>query len=164
MISLLSPDERVDAVWEIDLKALAARGISGIIVDVDNTLAAWGSTKVSPMALDWLARARAAGFGLCLLTNNCAARGEHFRDALGIPAVYGWVKPWPWGFRRAMRILGTGPSGTVMVGDQLFTDILGARMLRLYSILVTPISDHELPVTRLARHLEGIILRERRRP
>ncbi|HPU75526.1 MAG TPA: YqeG family HAD IIIA-type phosphatase [Bacillota bacterium] len=159
--ALIQPDMRVNAVWEIDLDELSRRGIAGIIVDIDNTIAPWGTYDVSAPASEWLARARSRGFGVCLLTNNHHSRGGWFARSLGLPVVCGWVKPWRWGYRRAMHILGTHPDSTVMVGDQLFTDILGAKRLGIHAILVSPLSDKELPHTRIKRWLERFLLGRR---
>ena len=154
----IQPDMRVDGVWDIDLDELSRRGIAGIIVDIDNTIAPWGTYDLSERAAEWLERARNRGFGVCLLTNNHRSRADWFARALGLPAVCGWVKPWRWGYRRAMHILGTRPDSTVMVGDQLFTDILGAKRLGIHAILVSPLGDKELPHTRFKRRLERFLL------
>ncbi|HON42459.1 MAG TPA: YqeG family HAD IIIA-type phosphatase [Bacillota bacterium] len=156
--ALIQPDMRVDGVWDIDLDELSRRGIAGIIVDIDNTIAPWGTYDLSERAAEWLERARNRGFGVCLLTNNHRSRADWFARALGLPAVCGWVKPWRWGYRRAMHILGTRPDSTVMVGDQLFTDILGAKRLGIHAILVSPLGDKELPHTRFKRRLERFLL------
>ena len=158
---LIQPDMRVAGVWEIDLDELSHRGIAGIIVDIDNTIAPWGARDISAPAAEWLAQARSRGLGVCLLTNNYHSRANWFARALGLPVVCGWVKPWRWGYRRAMRVLGTRPDSTVMVGDQLFTDILGAKRLGIYSILVSPLSDRELPHPRLKRRFERFLLGRR---
>lgn len=157
---LLKPDLRVSGVWEIDLDDLLARGISGIILDIDNTLAPWGSYDIPGPVREWIEEAKARGFHLCILTNNYGARADWFSRELDVGAVRGWVKPWAWGYRRAMRKLGTDADSTVMVGDQLFTDIRGANRLGIYSVLVLPLSDRELPHTRFKRTLERKILGE----
>ena len=159
--ALIQPDMRVDGVWDIDLDELSRRGIAGIIVDIDNTIAPWGAYSLYEPAAKWLEKARNRGFCVCLLTNNYHSRADWFARALGLPVVWGWVKPWRWGYRRAMHILGTRPDSTVMVGDQLLTDILGARRLGIHTILVSPLSDRELPHTRLKRRLERFLLGRR---
>jgi len=159
--ALIQPDMRVKGVWEIDLDELSRRGVAGIIVDIDNTIAPWGTYDLYEPAAEWLERAINRGFGICLLTNNYHSRADWFARALGLPVVCGWVKPWRWGYRRAMQILGTHPGSTAMVGDQLFTDILGAGRLGIHTILVSPLSDRELPHTRLKRQLERFLLGRR---
>jgi HAD superfamily phosphatase (TIGR01668 family) len=156
--ALLKPDLQVSGVWEIDLDCLSEKGIAGIILDIDNTLAPWGSYEIPDRIREWVEKAKSKGFGLCILTNNYSSRADWFSRELDVPAVKGWVKPWAWGYRMAMRELGTDADSSVMVGDQLFTDIRGANRLGIYSILVSPLSNRELFHTRIKRRFEKMIL------
>lgn len=93
----------------------------------------------------------------CIVSNNFSLRVRRIGALLGIPVV-GWaLKPVPIGFWRAMAIMGTDRATTALVGDQLFTDVLGGNLLGLRTILVDPLSPHEFPTTRLVRRIEGLI-------
>ncbi len=155
MRNLRRPARLVEAVWKIDLEWLAGRGIRGLILDLDNTLVDWNETRVRPEVRAWLEEARARGMRLCVASN--AVRGGRVMRAaetLGITAVPRAGKPFPVAFRRAMEALGTDASATCAIGDQLFTDMLGANWLGLTTILVDPLSKRESPHTRVIRLIE----------
>jgi HAD superfamily phosphatase (TIGR01668 family) len=160
-LTLIQPDLCINGVWDVDLGKLREAGITDILIDIDNTIAPWGGYEIPPAVVDWLERAKSLGFGVCLLSNNFASRVEHFSRRLGVPAVCGWVKPWPWGFRRALSVLGVEPGRAVMIGDQLFTDVAGAKRLGLMTILVDPLSERESVYTRFKRRIERLMGRKR---
>lgn len=155
----LRPGLVVHDVRDIDLDRLAALGIKGVIVDVDNTLVAWGGSAPPREIVDWFGRLRARGFSACLLSNAGERRVQAFAAQLGVPAVANAAKPRRRGFLAALGLLGTGPSSTAVIGDQIFTDVWGGNRLGLFTILVTPISRREFVGTRLVRLLERWIAR-----
>lgn len=155
------PDEVVRSVAEIDLDALAARGIEGLVIDVDNTLLAHGTLEIDPERLAWARRA-VKRFRVCLLSNSISGRRLRWlRELLGVPglAVWNWNrKPFRGGFRRALALTGTAPAHTAMIGDQLLSDILGGNRAGMHTILVTPIHPREFVATRhVNRRLERMI-------
>ncbi|MDD3705135.1 MAG: HAD hydrolase-like protein [Clostridiaceae bacterium] len=77
-----------------------------------------------------------------------------------LPAVYKAIKPSKTAFRRAMKLMNSVPANTAVIGDQIFTDVLGGNRLGLYTILVAPISDKEFIWTRIIRKLERHILKK----
>jgi len=163
-LDLCVPDEVVRSVEEIDLDGLAARGFEGMLIDVDNTLLAHGTLEVEPARLEWLRRA-IERFSVCLLSNSVSGtRVRRLRELLGVPGISVWNwnrKPFAGGFRRALALTGTAPERTVMVGDQLLSDMLGGNRAGLHTILVMPIHPTEFVVTRhVNRRLERLI-RER---
>lgn len=155
----LRPDHAVRGLADVPLDLLAAWKVRGIIVDLDNTLVGYTELAVTPEVQAWLARAHAAGFRMVLLSNNFNVRVTAIGDALGIPTVANALKPLPTGFLRAMRLLGTRRHETVVVGDQLFTDVLGAKVVGLRTILTEPLMEHDFPATRILRLLERVVLR-----
>jgi HAD superfamily phosphatase (TIGR01668 family) len=152
---LLAPSLMVDGVWEVDLDALRAEGIMGLILDLDNTLVDWNQMYVRPEVRRWLRSARAGGMRVSLVSN--AMRGRRVKalaKELGLLPVTLACKPLPRAFRRAMKVMGTDPRSTCAVGDQVFTDLLGANWLGLKTVLVQPLSPHESPHTRIIRLIE----------
>jgi uncharacterized protein len=128
-----------------------------VILDFDNTVLPWGSPTTPPAIEAWVRGLRAAGMAACIVSNNFSARVRRVGAALGVPVV-GWaLKPVPVGLWRAMAIMGTGRSTTALIGDQLFTDVLGGNLLGIYTILVEPLSTDEFPTTRLVRRIERLI-------
>ncbi len=159
--ALLRPAVRVPTVYDIDLHALEARGIRGLILDLDNTIVPWGARHAAPELVVWIAALRAEGLQACIVSNNMGARVRHLAGQLGLPAVTTALKPGPPAIRRALRQMGTTPATTALVGDQLFTDILGGNLLGLLTILVRPQSAREFPLTRVVRFAESLFLGRR---
>jgi len=153
----LRPDAEVDSIYAIDPAALRARGIRGVILDLDNTMVPWGAWDVPAALGPWIAAARAVDLRLCIVSNNAGARVAHLAAALELPAVTGAWKPRRGALRRALSMMGTAPDATALVGDQVFTDVLGGNRLGLHTILVHPQSGREFPLTRLTRLAERVV-------
>lgn len=161
MIERFLPDERRDSVYEVDLQALWDRGVRGIIFDLDNTLGPWGFTNLDGQALRLLQTVKARGFRLGFLSNHEGNGRETLLPSLdGNPIVFDARKPARAGFEKLLERLQLTPKEAAMVGDQLFTDVWGAKRLGLYTILVQPVApEREGPFVRLRRWLERLILR-----
>ena len=149
-------------MYDIDVAALRARGIRGMILDLDNTIVPWGAREAGPALPVWIADVRRAGLRLCIVSNNMGRRVTTLATSLGLPLVTGALKPRRKALRRALSVMGTTPDATALVGDQLFTDILGGNRLGLHTILVRPQSPREFPLTRVVRVLERALLRGER--
>jgi HAD superfamily phosphatase (TIGR01668 family) len=154
----LRPSSQVSTVYDIDLTALRARGIRGLILDLDNTIVPWGVREVSPELPVWIAAARDADLQLCIVSNNMGSRVTAIAKRLGLPVVAGALKPRRRALRRALVVMGTTPEATALVGDQLFTDILGGNRLGLHTILVRPQGRKEFVLTRLVRLIERLLM------
>lgn len=158
-MKLLLPRLYVDSLLEITPEFLQHKGIKALILDLDNTLIACGEEKADPRVVAWLNRLREAGFKLCIVSNNTQEKGEELARCLGIPGVFRAVKPRGKSFRKALALLGTSPRETAMVGDQLFTDVLGGNRMGLYTILVPPLGGPDFILTRLiTRRIERLFL------
>ncbi|MEW6082669.1 MAG: YqeG family HAD IIIA-type phosphatase [Bacillota bacterium] len=158
MLRLLCPASYVSSIFDVDVKALAGTGVKGIILDLDNTLIHWRSDTPGPEVLDWFKMLKARGLQACIVSNNMGPRVRHLAGIFGIPCIPRAAKPRRRAFREAMDIMGTSPQETAVVGDQVFTDILGANRLGLLSVLVVPISSREFIGTRLVRVVERLVL------
>lgn len=159
---MLHPHLRVASVHEVTPTLLEKAGIRALLVDVDDTLLSSRADELEPNILTWFASLKAAGIPVAILSNGSQARVAQIAAEVGVPALSLAGKPFGVAFRRGLRLLGNvEPGRTAMVGDQLFTDVLGARQAGLKSILVDPLSPGKLPHTRLARRLERMVLRER---
>lgn len=162
MIERLRPHRVAQRLVELDCQELAACGVRGVILDLDNTLSAWRSGIITPDVERWIGQLRHAGLVACVVSNAATARRVRpIADRLGLPWVTRAGKPLPNGFRRGMALMGTEPSTTAIIGDQVFTDILGGNSLGLITILVDPLSQREALVTRIIqRPLERMIGRK----
>jgi HAD superfamily phosphatase (TIGR01668 family) len=158
------PDAFARRLRDVSLANLAARGFRGIIVDLDNTLVAYGQDALAAADIAWIADARAHGFTLCLVSNNFNGRVTRVANELAVPAVPSALKPFPAAFVRALRLLGTPRAQTVVIGDQLFTDVFGAKLLGLHAILTEPLVADDWLGTRVLRALERLALGRRPPP
>ncbi|WP_081442638.1 YqeG family HAD IIIA-type phosphatase [Alicyclobacillus acidocaldarius] len=158
-LSRLMPDEYVASIYEIDLDALWRRGIRLILTDLDNTLVPWNHPDVPSELTAWLRDVHARGFHVCILSNNGEDRVGSFSKLCGVPAVSAAGKPKSRGFLEALRRFQMPPEAAAMVGDQLFTDIQGAKRLGLYAILVLPQNPVEWWGTKISRMAERVVLR-----
>ncbi len=148
------PSERVFSVGSVNLDELVKLGIKGVILDLDNTLVPWDEEDLDEAALRWVEAAKSRGIRLCIASNSVRSRVEEIARLLDLPAIPKAVKPRKKPFLRALEILGTEPGETAVIGDQLFTDVFGGNRLALHTILISPLSDNELPTTRMVRRVE----------
>ncbi len=156
MRDLLRPDRYFRSFYEVDFDQLIEMGIRGIALDLDNTLVAWGDDSISEELVSKVDRLRQLGIKMCIVSNNLGGRVAAISKKLGIPAASGALKPFRRAYARALDILGTKSGETALIGDQLFTDILGGNLAGLYTILVDPISSREFATTKILRRLERI--------
>ncbi|GAC1301954.1 MAG: YqeG family HAD IIIA-type phosphatase [Vulcanimicrobiaceae bacterium] len=161
---MFRPDAFAPHLSAVSLDDLTARGFRGIIVDLDNTLVGYGEERLAREAGPWIADALARGFRICLVSNNFTGRVGRICAELGVPGVSSALKPLPRGFLAALRLLETPREQTVVVGDQLFTDVLGAKFLGMHAILTEPIVARDWLGTRVLRFLERILLGRRSAP
>jgi HAD superfamily phosphatase (TIGR01668 family) len=148
---------RVEEITPIVLHALGARAV---ILDLDNTLAPRGSHSVSSSIRTWLLQLKQDGFPLFLLSNSPLKRVIFFAQTLGIEPVRGGPKPLPSGYRWVFRKLGIPPQQVAVIGDQIFTDILGGNWSGACTILVRPLEPQtDFFTTKLLRKLERGLLR-----
>jgi hypothetical protein len=165
MLRWLTPDYRVAKVEALSLDLLRQWGIDSLLLDADCTLKRYRAREVTPEVAAWLDAMRAAGIGLCLLSNGYGGRIGEFAGRLGLPFVAKAMKPLPVGCRAALRTMAFSPARTALVGDQVFADVLAGRMAGLKTILVEPIHPEEEPwYTRLKRPPERWVLRRQAPP
>jgi uncharacterized protein len=155
---VLRPDAYADRLSDVSLDALSAAGIAGIVVDLDNTLVGYGEEQLSVDDARWIAAALQRGFRICLVSNNFTGRVARVASELGVPAISSALKPLPRAFEQALRVLGTPKRRTVVVGDQLFTDVLGAKLVGIRCILTRPLVEHDWYGTRVLRFFERLFV------
>ena len=153
------PDLYVESYRNINIKQLVQLGIRGIIFDLDNTLIRWGSYSVPEELIEKINSLKDLGFRISIVSNNSGSHIIDFARTLKVPLVQSAKKPSRRPFRRAMKLMGTDPEETAMVGDQIFTDIVGGNRAGLMTILVVPVSHKEFFGTRLVRVFERMVLR-----
>ena len=159
MLNFLYPKIYVDGLLDIPLDQLREQNIKAFIIDLDNTITEWNSSELRAEIETWFTLLKEDGFKACILSNNGERRIKVVADRLGIPFIHRAAKPRRGSFHRAVEILGVKPSETAVVGDQVFTDILGGNRAGLFTILVKPLARREFVGTKINRTLELIVLR-----
>ncbi len=147
-------------ITDISLSQLQELGIRVLLLDVDNTLTAHNSQQLSPEIAAWLDAVQAAGITPLIVSNGKYERVRPFAENLGLPFTASAAKPLPFGFLRAVKQAGVTKTGCLAVGDQIFTDILGANMAGIRSVQVLPLdlgSDNGF--IRFKRKLERILMK-----
>ena len=158
MFERLYPNLYLDSAYDIDIEFLKNKGIKGLILDIDNTLVPMFQKESDERTAKWLKRLNDLQIKTCIVSNAKLKRVEKFCEGLDIPYVYKASKPLSRGFLVAMGKMGISKDSIAVVGDQIFTDILGGNRLDMFTILVKPINPNELITIRLKRILEKLIL------
>lgn len=151
------PDHYVSGTYVINFEKLYKRGYRGVIFDIDNTLVPHGE-PADERAEALLERLKGLGFQTCLLSNNQEERVLLFNRKVQTHWICDAHKPSRQNYLRAMELMGTDAGNTLFVGDQLFTDVWGAKRTGIRSILVSPIHPKEEIQIRFKRYLEKIVL------
>ena len=157
MFDKFFPEEYLASTYEIPFEKLYQEGYRGVIFDIDNPLVPHGA-PADERSKALFARLKALGFECCLLSNNQRPRVDLFNRDVNVHAIYNAHKPSVQNYQRAMELMGTDLQNTLFVGDQLFTDVWGAKRTGIRNILVQPIHPKEEIQIVLKRMLEKIVL------
>lgn len=156
---ILYPNEMFHRIYDIPVEFFRERGITTLLLDVDNTLTTHNNHETDEKIMTWLDMVRAEGMRLMILSNNNRERVEPFAAKLGMGCIANAAKPLPMKLRRSLKMLGVHRSQTAIIGDQIFTDVLCGRLCGCTAILVEPIEPETHGIFPLKRRLELPILR-----
>ena len=154
------PDFRFSKFNDVTPEFLLERGIRGVILDIDNTLEPYENEKPGEHVLLWLKALSVVGIKTSIVSNNNKKRVEIFNAEIGMPAYAKGKKPFKKNLIRAMKDMGTNKSNTILMGDQVFTDVWAAHNAGIPAILVPPIKDKTDPFTKFKRILERPFLKK----
>lgn len=157
MLDLLVPEYRFSSLTVLTPAWLRRNRYGGIILDLDNTFLRRDSLTPETEHLEWIRILESGGIAVVLVSNNGGRRVEEVRRLTGIPVVDWACKPLNRAFRKARALLPAGLS-LLVVGDQLFTDVLGAHLAGLPAALVPSLGSREFVFTRCMRRLEGVVI------
>ncbi|MCU6747909.1 MULTISPECIES: YqeG family HAD IIIA-type phosphatase [Lachnospiraceae] len=157
MFERFFPDVYMESTYAVPFEKLYEEGIRGVIFDIDNTLVPHGA-PADERAEDLFARLKGIGFSTCLISNNQEPRVKMFNQNIGTDYIYNAHKPSTKNYVKAMEIMGTDRTNTVFIGDQLFTDVWGAKRAGIRNILVKPLHPKEEIQIVLKRYLEKVVL------
>ena len=156
---LLYPKVYLNNVREITMDLLEKNHIKGLILDVDNTLIDYYQ-NLPEETFSWCQDLKEKGIKMCILSNsNKKEKVKMVADKLNLPYRNFACKPFKSGFQKAMQVLKLKNTEIAVVGDQIFTDVLGANRMNMFSILVRPIEQKDIWITILKRPLENRIIR-----
>ena len=154
------PDKFVHHITNIDVKRdMLDLGLSHALIDVDNTIFTRDTQEVPDSVRQWIVNAKQLGVSICLLSNNFHDSVLEVAKDLGLPIVSHAVKPLFPAFLVALNKIGAKRKNTVMIGDQVITDVLGAHGLGIKAYMVLPLVKKDLTHTLILRHLEKVMLR-----
>ena len=158
---IFSPKRYVASVDRIDLDELWANGKRAILLDRDNTLVPRDTEVVPSAVVEWLDAARDRGFKLCMVSNNWH-RDQVMASAseLGLEAISHAMKPAPFALKAGLKRLGASKDESVLIGDQLYTDVWAGNFAGVDTVLVKPQATTDLWYTQIFRIFERRALRD----
>ena len=157
---LFQPTAIFRGVEYITPEYLKENGITALILDVDNTLTGHGSQILPEKVAEWIETMKQAGIGLVIASNNFEKRVAPFAKRIGLGHCAFCCKPSPLGLARARKRIGAHKGKVALVGDQIFTDALGANLYGITMLLVQPMYRDETWSLRFKRALEAPILKK----
>ena len=157
---MIYPKEYLNSVKDISIELLDKNNIKGLILDVDNTLISLDK-KMPAGIVEWVKNLKANGIKVCILSNsNKIDKVEAVAKLIETPYIFFGKKPLKSGFLRAQNILKLKAENIAVVGDQIFTDVIGANRCKMFSILVKPIEEKDYLITKIKRPLEKMIIKK----
>ncbi len=148
----------VKSVTDIDTDRLKEQGYCYIMIDLDNTLLPWGEITFSSEVVEWIEKAIATGVKMCIVSNASGKRVKFLSEKLGLPFIYYAGKPCKGGFFKGLNLINGDIKSSVVIGDQMFTDILGGNRTGIMTILVRPVKEREFFTTRIMRKFEKVAI------
>ena len=161
-MALFKPDRYFARITRIDIERdILAQGYHCVLLDIDNTILSRETNAIPRDVGVWLGQARDAGIAFCLVSNNWHANVHELAADLGLPIVAKAMKPFPAAFICARGKIGAKRAETVVIGDQLMTDVVGAHLAGMKAYLLAPLVEKDLPHTLLLRKVERVLMGDR---
>lgn len=157
---MFKPHYILNSVTDITPEFLTKNNINALLLDVDNTLSVAHANKTLREGIpEWLSDMREADISMMILSNAKKKRAKRFADSVGLDVVGLAAKPLPFGYLIAVKRLKTKRKNVAIVGDQVFTDIMGGRLAGIKTVLVTDITPEATNFFKIKRYFERIMLR-----
>ena len=156
---LLKPKIKLDGITDISISLLNKYKIKALLLDVDNTMSTHHGMVLTEGLTEWISSMQQQGIKLMVLSNSKERRVKPFAEKIGLPFISMGCKPLPTGFLRGVKALGEKRKNVAIVGDQIFTDILGGNLVGVKTILLTPILLETTRGFRFKRWLERIVFK-----
>jgi len=151
---LLKPDIKLRGITDITVELLNKYDIKALLLDVDNTMSTHHGTVLTEGLMEWIKKMQNSGIKLMVLSNSKRFRIEPFATRIGLPFISLGCKPLPMGYLRGVKKLKEKRKNVAIVGDQIFTDVLGGNAVGVKTILLTPIKLEDGWSFKVRRKLE----------
>lgn len=161
-MSLLSADYYVRSVDGIRIEALKEAKVELVLLDRDNTIVPYDTKEAPAEVCAWIESCQTAGIQLMFVSNNWAKNVRKEAEKFGVSWISKGLKPLPFVFWLALKRMNVTRSHAIMVGDQVFTDILGANLAGISTVLVEPQSCSDLAHTSVLRNIEKRLYAQRK--
>ena len=156
---LFKPDIKLKSITDISVDILKKYNIESLLLDVDNTMSTHHGQVLTNGLIEWLREIKNAGINVSVLSNSKEKRVKPFANKIGLEYESLALKPLPFGFIRAIKHQNIKRKTTAIVGDQIFTDVLGGGLIGIKRILLTPIKLEDGFSFKIRRKLEKIIFK-----
>lgn len=151
---LFKPDIKLHGITDITIEHLNKYNIKALLLDVDNTMSTHHGTILTDGLLEWISSMQQNGIKFMVLSNSKKFRTDPFATRIGLPYISMACKPLPFGYWRGIKKLGQKRKNVAIVGDQIFTDVLGGNVVGIKTILLTPIKPEDGWSFKIRRKLE----------
>lgn len=156
---ILYPNLYLGNILDIEEEIINKNQIKGLLIDVDNTIMKYDKSLLEGIE-EWTQKMKDLNVKLCILSNtNNKKKVERVSKLLDIPFIYLANKPFKKGFKKGKMLLGIEEKNIAVVGDQIFTDILGANRMKMISILTVPLEKRDILITKVKRPIENYIIK-----
>ena len=158
-IDLVIPKSYVKSIKDIDYEYLKKNNYKNIIFDIDNTIMPVNDINVPDELIEFMNKLK-KDFNICILSNNGDWRVDPVKEKLEVLGVANAKKPSKYAYEKALELLKSNSNNTVIVGDQMLSDIVFANRYKLYSILVEPYKNKYDIKTGTSRVLQNIMMKK----
>lgn len=156
---LFKPRKRINKMIDISPDFLRSVECSALLLDIDNTMTTHNNPVPADGVIEWIDKMKSAGFKMIIVSNNNGERVRKFSERVGLEFEGAAKKPLPLGFRRACRRLEVSSKSAAVVGDQIFTDIMGGNLMGAYTILTEPYQPESGKLFKIKRFFERVIIK-----
>lgn len=158
-MALFKPKMRIGKMIDLTPQMLHDAGVTALLLDIDNTMTTHDNPVPADGVTEWIEMMKSEGFLLVVVSNNTGERVSRFSNLLGLDYEVKAAKPLPYGFRRACDRLGIRPEEAAVIGDQLFTDMMGGNLLGAYTVLTEPYELESMKFFKFKRACERFIMK-----
>lgn len=159
-INFIIPDMYAPNVFEINYEQLKQKGINNLIFDIDNTIAFVDDLTVTDEIEKLFVKLKKQGFNIILMSNNSSGRVVPVAKVLGVSYLSNAGKPDKKSYDNVLKMLKCDKKSAVAIGDQMITDIAGAKKYGIYTVLVDQLSEENNIQTGTAKKLQDKIVRK----